>query len=243
MMKLPHKKPIIGVTIDSSEEKTYAQYPWYALRMQYPASISKFGCVPILLPYDSLNIDHYLDIIDGLVFVGGDFDIDPSYYGEKITSSTVIVNNARTSFELALIKKALLLDKPILGICAGMQLINVALGGTLIQHIEEEYGSSYHMQQHPKDVPSHSIHIERSTLLHNIYQQNQAMVNSSHHQAIRHLGLGVIASAKSMDGIIEAIEVPKHKFCLGVQWHPEYLATEIDVSIFKTFLNSISFKS
>lgn len=231
-------KSIIGITIDLPRASSYSQYPWYGLKKSYADSVSHFGGIPILLPYDNDNIANYIDMIDGLILTGGDFDIDPSHYGETLKSKKVITNNARTDFEIQILKGVLKLNKPVLGICGGMQLINVIMGGSLIQDIAEELGSSFHEQTMPKHIPSHSIIIEKNTMLHEIIEKDTANVNSTHHQSIKNLGAGVVLSAKASDSIIEAIEVPQYKFCIGVQWHPEHLETTEDKKIFNVFLDA-----
>ena len=130
-------KPIIGITLDEENKHTYSKYPWYAARKNYVDSINKAGGVGIFLPNSPEAIDRYISIINGLVVTGGDFDIDPQIYGENVISSKVSVKENRTNFEYKLTSKALKKDKPVLGICGGQQLINVVLGGTLIQHIPD----------------------------------------------------------------------------------------------------------
>ena len=127
---------------------------------------------------------------------------------------------------------------PVLGICQGMQVLNVALGGKLIQHIPDSIPNALeHAQTPPFDVPCHDIAIVENSLLHKIAVGGKFAVNSSHHQAVKTTGSGVIISAKSPDGVIEAIESTAHRFCLGVQWHPEYDASPIDKKIFNEFVN------
>ena len=238
-MKQMINKPIIGTTVDLPENESYSKYPWYALRKNYADAISSFGGVPLLLSCDPNNIADYVKIIDGLIITGGDFDIDPHYYGQSITSETVRINSTRTNFEIEILGQFLNLNKPVLGICGGMQLLNIIKGGSLIQDIAEEMGSSFHQQGMPKHITTHSVKITKDTLLYNILQKDIIDVNTSHHQAVKALGKGVTLSAEAPDKIIEAIEIPDYKFCLGVQWHPEYLETSADKQLFKAFIQSI----
>ncbi|WHQ47067.1 MAG: gamma-glutamyl-gamma-aminobutyrate hydrolase family protein [Candidatus Midichloria sp.] len=238
-MKQMIDKPIIGITVDFLNHKSYSKYPWYALKKNYADAISSFGGVPILLSCNTRNIADYVKIIDGLIITGGDFDIDPHYYGQNITSETVRINSTRTNFEIEILRQFLDLNRPVLGICGGMQLINIIKGGSLIQDIAEEMGSSFHKQGMPKHITTHTARIKNGTILHNILQKEIIDVNTSHHQAVKTLGDGVILSAEAPDKIIEAVEIPDYKFCLGIQWHPEYLETNADKQIFKAFIQAI----
>lgn len=231
------KKPIIGITIDRPKNNNYSSYPWYALRENYANSVAVYGGIPILLPYNKENIDSYAQLIDGLLITGGDFDIDPLHYGQKVMSDKIKINNERTDFEIALLERFMPLKKPILGICGGMQLINVFMGGSLIQDIEEQINSSIHQQKIPNHIPSHNIRILKETFFDKITETPEVIVNSTHHQAIHRLGKNIMPLAVADDGIVEAIQVINHKFCIGVQWHPEYLNTDLDKKIFQAFLH------
>jgi len=233
------KKPIIGITLDSEKAGGWSDSPWYALREDYANSVLNQGGIPIHLAHSIDMAEEYISIIDGLIITGGDFDIDPSYYGETINSDRIVVKNTRTAFEIAITKLALEYKKPILGICGGEQLLNVILGGTLIQHIPDSVPNCLvHEQPHPKDEPSHSVTVKEQSLLHKITGVTEMMVNSTHHQAVKDVLSGVIISAVAPDGVIEAIEYPAHPFCLGVEWHPEYEKTEYDKKIIKAFIEA-----
>ena len=232
------KKPLIGITLDEEETKTYSKYPWYAARKNYSESIEKAGGVCIFLPNNSDEIEYYLKLIDGLVVTGGDFDIDPSLYGESTTSKEIKTKTGRTNFEFNITKEAIRTKKPLLGICGGQQLINVVLGGTLIQHIPDYINNNQikHEQPNPRDEPSHYVKIEKNTKLSEITNSDKMFVNSAHHQAVKSLGKNLIANAFSEDGIIEGIEAIDQPFCLGIQWHPEFLIDKNDIKIFQSFV-------
>jgi putative glutamine amidotransferase len=236
------RKPIIGITLDSakdSDKTKYSLFPWYALRQNYCDSVIKAGGIPILLPYNHEAIDDMLGVIDGLIMPGGDEDINPKFYNQQILSDKVKVNDQRANFEFKLLKEALSRDIPFLGICGGMQMLNVVCGGDLIQHIPDYIESEInHEQPHPKDIPSHSINIKLDTLLARIANSYEWMVNSTHHQAVCSVGQGLIVSATASDNIIEAIESQNHRFVVGVEWHPEYLNTELDLNLFKNLILS-----
>lgn len=231
------KRPIIAITLDyceDSPELKYSNRPWYALRCDYSAAVAKFGGMPIFISYEHHLIDDVLALADGLLIPGGDLDIHPKFYGQKVSSPKVRPNEVRCRYEIDLIKKALKHRMPFFGICNGMQILNVAFGGDLIQDIE----SGNHLVC-PRNLPAHSIEIIKGTNLEKIVGgKNNWIVNSSHHQALNRLGEGLVVSAKADDGVIEAIELKGHPFAIGVEWHPEYLNHELDSNLFKEFIRA-----
>ena len=233
------KSPIIGITLDNEDSTSYSKYPWYAARRNYSDSVAQAGGTPVFLPHNTKMIDDFLNLIDGLIITGGDFDVDPRIYGEKKKSNKVSIKQERTEFEFVITEKAIKLNLPILGICGGQQLLNVVAGGTLIQHIPDEIKTKInHEQVNPRDEASHLVTIFRDTQLHKITQVNQMYVNSAHHQAVKKLGSGFIVNCETDDGIIEGIENPELDYCLGIQWHPEFLIDEKDIEIFKGLIES-----
>lgn len=230
-------QPVIGVTLDSEEPGGYSKLPWYALRQNYSEAVVRAGGLPILLPHEPEQADAYLDRIAGLVITGGAFDVDPNLFGASTRHATVKTKDKRTAFELAITKGALERDLPILGICGGQQLLNVVLGGTLIQHIPDEVGAALaHEQPNPRTEPGHHVTVKKGTLLHRICGVDELAVNSAHHQAAKDVGPGVVVDAVAEDGVIEGIELPGKRFCLGVQWHPEYSISSGDTKIFDAFV-------
>ncbi len=232
-------KPIIGITLDEEEKHTYSKYPWYAARKNYADSIEKAGGISIFLPNNLKAINQYISIINGLVVTGGDFDIDPRIYGQKILSPKVSTKKNRTNFEFKLTEIALKKNKPVLGICGGQQLINVIFGGTLIQHIPDALDTKInHEQTNPRNEASHFVNIKKKTKLYEIVKSEKMFVNSAHHQAVDKVGKKLIASAFSDDGLIEGIESKEFSYCIGIQWHPEFLIDKKDIYIFKSLINS-----
>ena len=233
--------PLIGITLDAEDAslQCYSKFPWYALRENYVGVIVKCGGIPIILPHEPNLIDDYLHVIDGLMVTGGNFDVDPSMYGDYTSHELVNLKPKRTQFEMNITSKALERDMPILGICGGQQLLNVVLGGTLVQHIPDEIeGALLHEQPNPRNEPSHIVSIEEGSLLRNIVGTKSMNVNSAHHQAVRTVSDLAMINARTADGVIEGIEAINRKFCLGVQWHPEFEIDSGDTRIFIEFINA-----
>jgi putative glutamine amidotransferase len=232
-------KPVIGITLDSEDPGSYSNMPWYALRQNYADAVVEAGGIPLALPHEPDQANDYLDIIDGLVITGGAFDVDPSIFGAGERHPTVVTKDRRTAFELAVTRGALERDMPLLGICGGQQLLHVALGGTLIQHIPDEILEALaHEQPNPRDEPGHSISVLPGTLLYRIVGTDSLEVNSAHHQAAKDASDEIIINAVAPDGVIEGIEAVDKRFCLGVQWHPEYKVSAGDGAIFKAFIDA-----
>ena len=239
------KKPLIGITLDyfdpgqHAEAAWYSQWPWYALRYRYCEAVVLAGGVPLALSYYLNCIDDYAEILDGLVLTGGGFDIDPKLYGDEAIHPTVKVKPNRTEFEMAIARRMLDLNKPVLGICGGMQLLNVLHKGTLYQDLPSDIKSDInHSQTHDRHLPQHQAIIEPDTFLAELIKETSVLVNSVHHQSIKQIANGFQVNAKAPDGIIEGIESSNYKFCLGVQWHPEFHVTEADKKIFTGFVNA-----
>jgi len=235
------QNPLIGITLDyeNGSANSYSKFPWYGLRENYVSVVVKAGGIPIILPHESSLIVHYLDILSGLIITGGDFDIDPEIYGDYSVHEAVKLKPDRTQFEIEITRGALELDIPILGICGGQQLLNVVLGGKLIQHIPDEIaGPLMHEQTNPRNEPGHVVAIEEGTLLHNIVGTKVMNVNSAHHQAVKAVSNLAIINARTADGVIEGIEAPGQSFCLGVQWHPEFEIDPGDIRIFAALIDA-----
>ena len=232
------KKPIIGITLDSEEPGGYSKFPWYAIRKNYLHSIEKFGGIPFPLFHSLQNTKNIIPKIDAIIITGGNFDINPSIYGKKNLNTRLIKNN-RTKFEIEICELSLKKNIPILGICGGEQLLNVCFGGTLIQDIKKfDKKNLEHEQINPRNQTSHDVIIEKNTKLFKIVKQKRIKVNSAHHQAVHKLGRSLTISGKSKDGIIESIESDEHKWCIGVQWHPEFLITKADKLLILNFIKS-----
>ncbi len=241
-MKL--KKPIIGIVLDYRKggDSQYSSNPYYALRVNHIDIINKMGAKVLLIPYDYELIDYYLKLIDGLMIVGGYFDINPRRYNEKILHESVKLNEVRENFEFELTSQALKeKNLPIFGICNGLQLINIIHGGNAIQHIpdgkkyiEHEQSNIANYEDYNKTY--HNVQIEKDSKLFKIIGEKEISTNSSHHQAVKDVGQDLKITARASDGIIEAIEHKSHPFCLAVQWHPEFASTIADNKLFSAFV-------
>ena len=232
-------RPRIGLTLDAEPPGGYSRLPWYALRQNYFAAVVEAGGLPVALPHEPELAESYLDLLDGLIVTGGAFDLDPALSGGGAPHATVTTKDRRTAFEIAITRAALARNVPVLGICGGQQLLNVALGGTLIQHIPDAVPDCLaHEQPNPRTEPGHTVEVLPGTLLHGLVGVAELPVNSAHHQAALDVGEGVVVGGRAPDGVIEAIEDPRRRFCLGVQWHPEYGITAGDRALFRALVEA-----
>lgn len=233
-------KPIIGLTtyIDdkSSSKLSFLSY-------SYVNSVVLAGGIPVLIPIieDSDDISRYIDTVDGILFAGGE-DISPLYFGENPIGKINNTSTRRDFLELELFKKAWERDMPIFGICRGVQLMNVALGGTLYQDIDSQFDGvlGHHPDNIGRDELYHTVKIKEGSRLFSIFNTDEIKVNSFHHQAIKDLGKGLTVNAKSSEGIIEGVEAQDKRFAVGVQWHPECLTLRYHEfnKLFCEFVNS-----
>lgn len=250
-MKRDHSdsRPLIGITPDFNGDRSEfgGKEPTSFVRNRYLNAIWELGGIPFILPLTEKKngARMVLDRIDGLLLTGSGPDIPPSLYHEKQKYPFSLVHPLRTEFEISLCRLALKEKKPILGICGGNQLFNVALKGSLIQDIPSEVDSSlFHRQKEKYEKTSHWVEITPGSLLHRIFKKRKIKVNSFHHQSVKKLGKGLKLNAVSPDGVIEGIEYPDHPFALGVQWHPECLVkTDIfSRRLFQAFIKSAQSK-
>ncbi len=234
-------RPLIGVTLDAEQPGGWSRFPWYALRANYTDAVAAAGGLPVALPHDTELAAALLDRLDGLVVTGGAFDVSPALYGAADIHPTVTLKDRRTAAELALVRGALARDMPVLGICGGQQLLAVALGGTLFQHIPDAVPDALeHEQPNPRNEPGHGVTVMPGTLLHRIVGAGSMQVNSAHHQAVATPGPHATINAVAPDGVVEGVEDARFRFCLGLQWHPEFLLDPGDARIFAAFIAAAS---
>ena len=223
-------KPVVGITTYLTKA-AFGVWDLDAALVpaDYVRAVTRAGGVPLLVP-PGAEAPETLDAVDGLVFSGGS-DLDPDLYGEQPHAETVGVVRERDDFELDLMREALARDMPILAICRGSQVLNVALGGDLEQHVPDRVGTDVH-----KDTPGvfaeHDVEVLAETRLSSILGDRHD-VKSHHHQGYGELGSGLRVAARAPDGTVEALEDPARRFTLGVLWHPE--AGE-DMALFETLV-------
>jgi putative glutamine amidotransferase len=224
---MPFKKPLIGITLSaeagSGKFRRPTRYAFDFSKRAYSNSIIDAGGIPILLPNlpTAAIINQYLDSVDGLMVTGGD-DMHPKYFGQKPHSSIKLTVPDRDEFEIKIIRRALTRDIPILGICRGLQVINIATGGTIYQDLScAPFETLRHSD--PKEVGNvfHKVGIEKRTLLYKVIGKGRIEVKSSHHQIIEKIAKRLRATAFSPDGVVEGLESSEFRFLLAVQWHPE----------------------
>lgn len=233
--------PVIGITISRNEikDRSYNQSP-----SAYAEAITLAGGLPLLIP-NEFPLDHIPDLlekIDGLLLAGGgDIDIH-AYNGEPHPSISGVVKD-RDRLEFALLKLALSMNKPVFGVCRGVQMINVALGGTLYTHIPAQYKTAIEHStpvEKGRDFLAHEVVLKQESIAGKAIEESRIAVNSFHHQAIKDLAQGLVVTANATDGLIEAVELQGYrKFVMGVQWHPEcLLSSQAQLALFSAFLNA-----
>ncbi|MBO8128796.1 MAG: gamma-glutamyl-gamma-aminobutyrate hydrolase family protein [Peptococcaceae bacterium] len=230
--------PLIGIT--AAQDDSAGRI---SLSEGYFRAVAKAGGTPVVLPPlpPAANLAALVKNLDGLILSGGG-DVDPVYFGEEPLSGTGAINPERDDFEIRLARWALLNDLPVLGICRGMQVINIAAGGDICQDIAQWTGKPLkHSQEAPRWYPTHEISIISGSRLATILQTERLRVNSFHHQVIRRVAPGWRAVAWSKDGVLEAIEGPG-LFTVGVQWHPETMWERYPVflNLFRALVNASS---
>ena len=229
-------KPVIGlIPLYDDEKESYWMLPGYM------KVIEKCGGLPIMLPLttDKEELEQAYDLCVGILFTGG-HDVSPTLYGEKKKSTCGTDCFERDSMECFLLKKCIEDDKPLLGICRGIQFVNAYLGGTLYQDLPTEYQCKVeHHMEPPYDRAAHKVEILKGTKLAEILGEGIHEVNSYHHQAIKELSPEVEKMAVSEDGLVEAIEVKNQTFAIAVQWHPEfsYESNEDSMKLVSAFIN------
>lgn len=231
------KKPIIALT-PGNESGSIDLY----MRMAYTNAILAAGGIPVILPL-SLSKEDMAQAVctfDGFLFTGGP-DVSPFAFGEETRKDCGIINEYRDALELPLFSMVYKAKKPVLAVCRGIQVMNIALGGDIYQDIPSQYDTTLqHSQVSEAHIPVHSVRLTKNGPLTRITGQQSLKVNSFHHQAIRRLAPGLLADATAPDGLIEAVYSPEHPFALGVQWHPERLAPRDEASnrLFQALINS-----
>lgn len=218
-------KPLIGVNVDI-KPGTAEKPPECSLQAPYIEAIQKSGGIPVLIPpMSDSDLALIVERLSGVVFVGGP-DYHPAHYGEEIEEHTKMVDMLRDEFDFRFFNQVLEhTNIPTLGICLGSQLFNVALGGSLIQHIPHQFPESK-VEHSTEDgwkngFNKHLVILEEGSKLFDIYKKNELNVTTSHHQAVKDVGNKLKVVARAQDGVVEAVELDDSRFLIGVQWHPE----------------------
>ena len=230
------KKPIIGITSAYEEEKELKHYHRTTVCIDYAESIVKAGGIPLVIPVlnDREVIKSQLELVDGLLMSGG-VDINPRYYNQDFLEGMKLVSPERDRHEWIILEEFLPTNKPILGVCRGMQMINVFNGGTLHQDIKNMTENTLkHIQDYLPELEVHKINIQNNSILSDLFGE-ELVTNSFHHQALDKIGEGLKVVATTNDGIVEAIESKEERFLLGVQWHPEMMTARGSKSMLKIF--------
>jgi len=207
-------RPVVGITTYVTDAKWgYWNLEAALIPFDYVRAVEQAGGRAMLVPPSPDGVEETLDVLDGIIFTGGS-DVDPELYGEAAHPETSGIVRIRDDAELALLRAALDRDMPVLGICRGIQVLNVGLGGDLDQHLEG------HRHDPPGQFVQHDVAIEPDTRLGEILG-DQTRVMSHHHQGLKTLAPGLVETARAEDGLVEAVEAPDRRFAVGVLWHPE----------------------
>ncbi|HLR08792.1 MAG TPA: gamma-glutamyl-gamma-aminobutyrate hydrolase family protein [Bacillota bacterium] len=232
-------KPLIGITPSMEIDEAN-----YMTTNDNVRAVVESGGLPVIVPYllKETDIEEITVTIDGLYATGG-YDIDPTLFGEEPHPHLGTIIPARDTFEIMLVKKMLEKNKPILAVCRGSQILNLAAGGDMYQDIYAQTDRELlqHQQKAPQDHASHFVHVREDSLLKRLVQMDKLRVNSRHHQANRTVQKPLQISGKASDMIIEAVESMAHTFVLGVQWHPENMfvsGDKVSQRIFQGFINA-----
>lgn len=221
-------RPVIGISASATRAIDPPHSPIVALNRRYITAIEAAGGAPLLLPpgLGERSLRAIFARLDGLLLSGGG-DVDPAWFGEAPHPALTEINPDRDRIELTLARWAVAEEKPILAICRGIQVFNVALGGSLVQDIPSQLPAALqHMldgARVSRDTIAHPVQVEPGSRLHQALGVEQTGVNSWHHQSVKQVATGLRVSARSPDGVIEGVELPGHRFAVGVQWHPEWL--------------------
>jgi putative glutamine amidotransferase len=230
------RKPLIGIGTDIFIEAGHRDRAF--VYTTYVDSLRRAGAIPVLIPPQPENAADVVGELDGIVLAGG-YDCDPSVYGEEAHPTVEPMDERRQQNDMSLAKLARERNIPTLGICLGMQMMNVAAGGTLVQDINSEIETEILHESSPSARLRHDISVEAGTKLARVLPSRKLNVNSSHHQSVKKIGAGLSITAKAPDGVIEGLEDPNHPFYMGVQWHPEDMDGETSAAaIFGAFVEA-----
>jgi putative glutamine amidotransferase len=234
-------QPLIGITGGLTHNSSGS--PVCQVGQAYITAVSQAGGLPVMIPIGlkEQDLTALLDRLDGVLLSGGG-DIDPGYFNGTAHPKVYGISPERDELELSLVERALEKGKPLLAICRGIQVLNVAMGGALYTHLQDQLESSLKhdwFPKFPRDKLAHTVSLKCESKLDQIYGEDEVQVNSLHHQGISRVGEGLVATAFAPDGLVEGLEVSGADFALGVQWHPECLPDDMGSQrLFAAFIES-----
>lgn len=216
--------------MDHQQEGPFSRRPHYLLRKAYFDAVWRAGGLPVALPYVEEAMENFLSLCHGLILPGGTYPFPEQLY--ELDAVPNKKNNLRYQFEAKFTRCALNSKIPLLGICAGMQIIAAVKGATFYRDVRTELPTDIdHLNASPAETPAHDISVIPETLLRRVLKVDRLKVNTAHKEAIRGNFSNLTISARAPDGVIEGIEIPNHHFCIGVQWHPEFFARKGDPNL------------
>jgi putative glutamine amidotransferase len=229
-MTAPASRPLIGILLDYQPSGSFSSRPYYALRTGYFDAVWQAGGLPVALPYLSEATEEYLGRLNGVILPGGFYPFPARLYGETAPAGETV--HPRYAFEESFARRVIDADKPLLGICAGMQVMAAATGAILYRDVRAELPTDIdHLDGKPAEEAAHGVAIQPGSLLAKTLGVTAMEVNTAHREALKDGLANLTVSATAPDGVVEGIEIGGHRFCLGVQWHPEFFARPGDPNL------------
>lgn len=221
------RRPNIGILLDYEAKGSFSKRPHYALRTVYFDAIWKAGGTPIGIPYIEGAVAEYTRLCDGFLFPGGFYPFPARLYGEPEKGPEIL--HPRFKFEEQLMGHLIDENQPVLGVCAGMQVMAGLYGGTFYRNLHDNIETQIdHLNHRPAEQFAHGVDVVSGSHLHSVLGATHISVNTAHNEALNNNPDGLIINAIAEDGVVEGVEIPNKRFCLGVQWHPEFFATDGD---------------
>ncbi len=233
-----HDKPLIGILLNDGGKGGYSEYPWYAMRQNYSQVIAENGGIPVFIGHDVEALDGYLKVLDGIVFTGGDFASPPEAYSTGIAKDYKPKAHSREDVEFTLIKQSYKNDVPVLGICAGMQQMNIVMGGTIYENLKKSLNTPIQHRNETRHKVVHTVEIQPTSKLYQIMQKERIEVNSNHNAGINKVATNMTVTSHAPDGVIESFEDKDKRFFVGIMWHPEFVLSAEEKKLWQAFVNA-----